>query len=120
MDAEIPLSANSRSFGDFFLHEDFKGVIKINFWTSIDGRISNYPWASFGLKMFFGIMENGIAQYRNPDPGMTLGYDVASTSEGVFNSSLVTEGKRGVFNLTCAALPRNSSAKAHLKIIALK
>jgi hypothetical protein len=120
MDAEIPLSANSRSFGDFFLHEDFKGVIKINFWTSIDGRISNYPWASFGLKMFFGIMENGIAQYRNPDPGMTLGYDVASTSAEVFNSSLVTEGKRGVFNLTCAALPPNSSAKAHLKIIALK
>ena len=120
MDAEIPLSANSRSFGDFFLHEDFKGMIKINFWTSIDGRISPYPWASFGLKMFFGIMEGGIAQYRNPDPGITLSYDVASTSAGVFNSSLVTEGKRGVFNLTCAALPPNSSAKAHLKIIALK
>ncbi|MFZ9755977.1 MAG: hypothetical protein ACO3DK_08095, partial [Bacteroidia bacterium] len=118
--ADIPLSQNSRFFGEFILDADFQGDLEVMFWTSIDGRFSTVPLASFGLKMLFEIMEQGISDYRSPSLSINPPYDLAftqgSSSGGLLKTTVPhPEGKHGIYNLTCASLPDGKSM-AHLTI----
>ncbi|MFN6017442.1 MAG: Ig domain-containing protein [Verrucomicrobiota bacterium] len=120
--ADIPLSQNSRFFGEFILDADFQGDLEVMLWTSIDGRFSTMPLVSFGLKMLFEIMEQGISDYRSPNPSIAPPYDLAFTqgnsSGGILKTTVEhPEGKHGIYNLTCASLPEGKWM-AHLTIFA--
>ena len=120
--ADIPLSQNSRFFGEFILDADFVGDIEVVFWTSIEGRFSTVPLASFGLKILFGIMEQAISAYRSANPSATPSYDLAFTPNSPGGGVLMTtierpEGKHGVYNLSCGSMP-DGRALGHLAIFA--
>ena len=120
--ADIPLSQNSRFFGEFILDADFVGDLEVVFWTSIDGRFSTVPLASFGLKILFGIMEQAISTYRSANPSTTPSYDLSFTPNspggGVMINTLERpEGKHGVYNLSCGSMP-DGRTLGHLAIFA--
>jgi hypothetical protein len=120
--ADIPLSQNSRFFGEFILDADFVGDLEVVFWTSIDGRFSTVPLASFGLKILFGIMEQAISTYRSANPSTTPSYDLSFTPNSPGGGVLITtlerpEGKHGVYNLSCGSMP-DGRALGHLAIFA--
>jgi hypothetical protein len=120
--ADIPLYHNSRFFGEFILDANFVGDIEVMFWTSIDGMFSTVPLASFGLKIFYGIMEQAVSEYRSANPSTTPSYDLSFTPNSPAGGVLVStierpEGKRGVYNLSCDSMP-DGRALGHLAIFA--
>ena len=120
--ADIPLSRNANFFGEFMLDADFRGDLQVMYWTSSNGKFSTVPLALFGLKMFFGIMEQGLSSYRNASaltpPTYDLSFSSSSLSGGLLKTTLNhIEGRHGVFNLLCRSLPEGDSM-AHLTIFA--
>ena len=123
VNADIPLSTNGNFFGEFILEDDFKGELEVMFWTSSEGKFSTVPLALFGLKMFFGIMEQGFANYRAASaltpPPYDLSFSRESMGGGILKTTLSNiEGRYGVYNLLCRSLPEGSNSMAHLTIFA--
>ncbi len=123
VDVDVPLSKNAKFFGEFFLADGFHGELEVMFWTSVDGTLSPYPLATFGLKMLFVPMETGFENYRNATPATPPPYDVqylrGATGGGIFKTTIDhVEGRHGVYNLLCQSLSSGSGSIAHLTILA--